>query len=161
MYATATATQDPSLFCDIHQSSQKPQILTPLREARDQTHVLMDTSWVCYHWVTMGTPKTTFFIKINTIKIVMGKNSWSYLAKYILMDKPKTWEGRSSVFGRQLSSLQWMNLFPGLCRTSIYTLLSYWSESSYLRMYNRIQSMYPLLRRFWRMNDKVGKCRWK
>ena len=24
----------------------------PLSKARDQTHILMDTSWVCYHWAT-------------------------------------------------------------------------------------------------------------
>ena len=30
-------------------------ILNPPREARDQTHILMDTSRVCYHWSTMGT----------------------------------------------------------------------------------------------------------
>ena len=43
-YATATATQDPSCICDLHHSSQQHQILNPLSEARDWTHVLMDTS---------------------------------------------------------------------------------------------------------------------
>jgi len=45
-YATAIATQDPSRVCDLHHSSQQHQILDPLSEARDQTHVLMDTNWV-------------------------------------------------------------------------------------------------------------------
>ena len=31
-------------------------ILSPLNKARDRTHVLMDTSWVCNHWATTGTP---------------------------------------------------------------------------------------------------------
>ena len=31
-------------------------ILNPLSEARDQTHVLMDTSQICFRWATMGTP---------------------------------------------------------------------------------------------------------
>ena len=41
-YTTATAAVMPdlSLLCDLHRSSQKCQILNPLREARDQTHNL-------------------------------------------------------------------------------------------------------------------------
>ena len=42
-YATAAATWDLSLICDLHHSSQKRQILNPLIEARDGTHILMDT----------------------------------------------------------------------------------------------------------------------
>ena len=34
-YATATATPDLSLFCDLPHSSQQCQILNPLSEARD------------------------------------------------------------------------------------------------------------------------------
>ena len=45
----------------LHHSSQQCQILDPLKEARDQTHMLMDTSRVCYHWTTTGTPKNTFY----------------------------------------------------------------------------------------------------
>ena len=37
-YTTATGTQDPSHVCNPHHN--------PLGRARDQTHVLMDTSWV-------------------------------------------------------------------------------------------------------------------
>ena len=44
--ATASATQDPSHVCDLHHSSQQCRILNPLSEARDGTHILMDTSWV-------------------------------------------------------------------------------------------------------------------
>ena len=47
-YTTATATPDPSHVFDLHHSSQRHWILTPLSKARDQTCVLMDTSWVCY-----------------------------------------------------------------------------------------------------------------
>ena len=43
-YTTATAT----LVCNLHHSSQQCRILNPLREARGQTPVLMDTSQVCY-----------------------------------------------------------------------------------------------------------------
>ena len=34
-YATATATPDPSLNCELHHSSQQHWILNPLSEARD------------------------------------------------------------------------------------------------------------------------------
>ena len=47
--ATATATQDPSLACDLHHSSWQHRILNPLRGARFLTFILMDTSWVHYH----------------------------------------------------------------------------------------------------------------
>ena len=46
-YATATATQDPCHVCSLHHSLWQRQILNPLSNARDQTHLLMDTSQVC------------------------------------------------------------------------------------------------------------------
>ena len=42
--ATATATPDLSCVCDLHRSSQQRRILNPLSEARNRTHILMDTS---------------------------------------------------------------------------------------------------------------------
>ena len=45
-YATATATPEPSLFCDLHHSSQQHRILNLLSWARDQTCILMETSQV-------------------------------------------------------------------------------------------------------------------
>ena len=48
-YVTATATQDPSLFCDLHPSSRQHRIPNPLNGARDHTRVLMDASQARYH----------------------------------------------------------------------------------------------------------------
>ena len=45
-YTTGTATRNPSCACDLHHGSWQGQILNPLSEARDRTHVLMDTSWL-------------------------------------------------------------------------------------------------------------------
>ena len=59
-YTTATATRDPSCICDIHHSSQQRQIPDPLSEARDQTHILMGTSWIRFHCATTGFPHVYF-----------------------------------------------------------------------------------------------------
>ena len=64
-YTTATAMPDPSLVCDLHHCLRQRQILNPLRKARDQTCVLMDTSRVCYHWVTKGTPWTSLLKQLR------------------------------------------------------------------------------------------------
>ena len=48
-YTTATAMGNLSYICDLHHSSWQHQIIYPQSEARDQTHVLVDTSWVLYH----------------------------------------------------------------------------------------------------------------
>ena len=50
-YAIATAMRDLSHACDLHHSSWQCWILNPL----DRTPVLMDTSWICFYWVMMGT----------------------------------------------------------------------------------------------------------
>ena len=53
-YTIATATQDLSCVCDLHQSSWQLQILNPLSEARDGTHNLMVPSHIHFHCTTTG-----------------------------------------------------------------------------------------------------------
>ena len=45
-YTTGTATWILSHICDLYHSLQQWGILNPLNEARDQTHILMDTTQV-------------------------------------------------------------------------------------------------------------------
>ena len=53
--------QDLSHVCDLHHSSRQCWILNPLTEARNRTHILIDTSWVHYHWAMKGTLQTSHF----------------------------------------------------------------------------------------------------
>ena len=83
-YTTATATPDPSCIFNLHHSSRQCQILNLLSGARDWTRILMDTSWICFHWATTGTPMILYFQNfINLIFLVQfgewGKtpSSWS------------------------------------------------------------------------------------
>ena len=55
-YTTATATWDRSHICELHHSSRQRWIHNPLSKARDQTHILMDTSQIRFHCATTGTP---------------------------------------------------------------------------------------------------------
>ena len=59
--ATAPATPDPSRICDLHHSSQQRRIPDPLSEARDRTHLLMDTRQIRFCCTTMGTPYDSHF----------------------------------------------------------------------------------------------------
>ena len=60
-YATATAMQNPSLFCNLHHSSQHGQILNLLSEARDGTHNLMVPSQICFCCTRMGVPRKLLY----------------------------------------------------------------------------------------------------
>ena len=66
--ATTTVTPDLSHICNLHYSSWQCQILNPLSRARDQTLILMGTSWLCFCWVTAGTPRQGF------LKSVLGES---------------------------------------------------------------------------------------
>ena len=46
--------------CITHSSRQR-RILNPLIEVRDRTRLLMDTSQICFHCTTMGTPSKFIF----------------------------------------------------------------------------------------------------
>ena len=62
-YATAIAMPNPSHVCELHHNSWQHWIPDPLSEARDRTRILTDTNWICFCWVTTGTPP-----KLSTLK---------------------------------------------------------------------------------------------
>ena len=64
-YTTATAMRDSSCNCNLHHSSWECQTLNPLSETRDQTHILKDTSQVCYRWAMTGTLFSKFLIEFT------------------------------------------------------------------------------------------------
>ena len=63
-YTTARSMRDLSHICDLLHSSQQGQIPNPLSKARDRTCILMDTSRICFHWASMGTPRCSFYLKV-------------------------------------------------------------------------------------------------
>ena len=56
-YTTATVTWDLSYASDLHHSLQMPNT-SPTEW--DQTRILMDTSWICCDWGTVGIPWGSF-----------------------------------------------------------------------------------------------------
>ena len=68
-YTIATAMRDPSHICNLHHSSRQCQITDPLNKARDGTHILMDTSQICFHCTTMGTPTSCFLISKSRLAL--------------------------------------------------------------------------------------------
>ena len=54
-----------ALAANLHHSSRQRLIRNPLSEARDRTRILMDTSWICFHCATMGTPVYTFIMQVS------------------------------------------------------------------------------------------------
>ena len=55
---------DLNCVCDLHHSSRQHCILNPLSKARDRTGILMDTSWIRFHWATTGTPLSFFYLEV-------------------------------------------------------------------------------------------------
>ena len=76
-YTTTTPIPNLSWVCDLYHSSRQCQILNPLSEARDRTHILLDTIWV---WSTTGTPTVSvlnfkFWIHFSGIREIYFHSS--------------------------------------------------------------------------------------
>ena len=60
--------------------AQLNQVLNPLSKARDQTCILMNTSWVLYHWPMVGNP--LFFFFLIEVYLIYDVVSFQYTAKW-------------------------------------------------------------------------------
>ena len=69
-YTRATTTRDPNHICDLHHSSHQCQIVNPLSEARDWTHVLMDSSQICVPLSHDGNSWNDGFLFFNITDII-------------------------------------------------------------------------------------------
>ena len=107
---------------DLHCSSWQRQLLNPLSEAKDWTHVLMDTSQVCYHWAATGilillfliTPSSQCFKLLLTIwdcAIPSIRTSSFYLLQIILSCSEQNSIMTFSALGKMgPSRLRWVNI---------------------------------------------------
>ena len=88
-FATATATQDLSLICDLHSSSRQHWILRLLSEARDWTCMLMDTSQICFHWAMTGIPQCHLLKKPSfphhVFSTFLSVISWPYVGLFLAL----------------------------------------------------------------------------
>ena len=80
--ATVTATLDLSCIYDLHHSSQQCWIPEPLSEARDQTCILRDTSWIHFPCATTAIPVLFYFfdVKVNGIVSLISLSDLSLLS---------------------------------------------------------------------------------
>ena len=84
-YTTATAMPDPSPIFDLHHSPQQRRILNPLREAKDQIHILMDTSWVCFRCATVEIPGRPLNFSLPSLYLLCSQDSASHLWTWRIM----------------------------------------------------------------------------
>ena len=90
---TATAMRYPSHVYDLHQSSRQCRISDPFSEARDQPCILVDTSQICFHCATTGTPWVCYFSyhtlppSINPM-VLWGDQSWHRHLSWVPLTEP-------------------------------------------------------------------------
>ena len=71
---TATAMWDPNHICNLCHSSWQYHIPNPLREARDRTLILMQTSQICFRCAITGIPMFNCFEKQPDFSKVAAQN---------------------------------------------------------------------------------------
>ena len=71
--------QATSVIYTTAQSNTWSLILNPLSRARDWTHILIDTSWICFHWATTRTPKFCVYFMLYIPNILFQISSGIFL----------------------------------------------------------------------------------
>ena len=99
-YLTATAMQGLSSVWDLPHNSQQRQIPHPQTEARDWTHILVNTSRVHYQWATTGT------LPLSIFKWIIFYFALSYMnSSYILNINPLSDIWFANTFSHSVGSL--------------------------------------------------------
>ena len=123
---------DQSCVCDLYHSSQQCWILNPLSKARDESHILRDTSWVHYHWATMGTPSWV-------INMAMVRRDFNYVPFWGLKGAS---DGRVLVFGASSSQLYkwvcWSTTFRKHLQKNNRNMFWFAPRKKYLWLWQRI-----------------------
>ena len=76
--ATATAMPDPGHVCDLYLSLWQHQSPNPLTEARDQTCILTDTSWVLNPLSHSGNSTNVFLTVLGAGRSKLKVPAWSH-----------------------------------------------------------------------------------
>ena len=114
--AIAASSADLSYVCNLHHSWWQCRILNSLTRAKNWTRVLMDTSQVCFHCTTMGTPRVHFYLAIMFIRKCRKrrkkkKKAVMYIFKYFCL----LWDLKIETFGLvTFAKIPWEFLDGGL-----------------------------------------------
>ena len=166
--ASATATiPDPSRVCDLHHSLWQCWIPESLSKARDWTHILMDTSQICFHCATMETPPKSYFF--NVVDITKEKLHYTRLTllleiffcgfKALKLKLGHWWETVVSlcIFPLSFQQKHWL-FFQGcyLCKGD-HTTKSLERQSWDLPL-ERMTSLFPV--HYNKHNSRQAYCQW-
>ena len=114
------------------------QILNLLSEARDRTHILMVTSWVCYRWATVGTQDFAFLTPALRWCLccwfMASPLPTAWIPRKICIPSvtgpsPPPWEAHSvfrELYSRERSSFQGATIF-------LIVIISHWFEFDTLK----------------------------
>ena len=75
-YTTAIAMQDPSHIFNLYHSSWQCWLPDPMTEARNWTHILMDSSRICFHCPHKGLFQRGHVLSIQAVFLPWLSSDW-------------------------------------------------------------------------------------